>query len=267
MKAMTTLGSKTIRKVLTGVALGATVLVAAPAEAQVTVSGGVDFPSTYYFRGVKQEVDPAFTLQPFVDVGGALFSGDGGIKSVNLNVGSWNSIHTGSNDDDYDGAFYESDFYATMTLGFSNFSLATTYTAYGYPAPDFDTIHEIAFKGTMPHKIAPYGLIAFEFAEDEPGTYLELGIGPGVPLTQVMGATVTFPVRVAFDLGDYYGGDSGFAFFGAGATVVVPVNKISIKAGIDYLALSDTLKDLNYDADGDTSSNAFVFLVGVGFSF
>ena len=47
-----------------------------------------------------------------------------------------------------------------------------------YPSPDIDAIHENAFKGTATHKWAPYGLIAFEFAEDEPGTYLELGVGP-----------------------------------------------------------------------------------------
>ena len=270
MKAMTMFGSKAVRRMLAGAALGALVLAAAPAEAQVTVSGGVDFPSTYFFRGAKQEVDPAFTWQPFVDVGGALMSGDGTLKSVNLNVGSWNSIHTGSNSDVYDGSFYESDFYATLGLGFSNFTLATTYTAYGYPAPDFDTIHEIAFKGSMPHKIAPYGLIAFELEDgtDNPGTYLELGIGPGVPLNQVKGLTLTFPIRVAFDLNDYYVvGDSGFAFFGAGVTGVVPISKFSIKVGIDYLALSDTLESFNVDADGETSSSAFTFVVGVGFSF
>ena len=280
MKAMT-FGSKTVCRILAGVAMGASVLAATPADAQVAVSGGVDFPTTYYFRGAKQEVDPSpnlfGTVQPFVDVGGALMSGDGALKSVNLNVGSWNSFHFGSNEDLYDGSFYESDFYATLGLGFSNFTLATTYTAYMYPAAseevpggDLATIHEIAFKGSMPHKIAPYGLIAFEMEDgtDNPGTYLEFGIGPGIPLTQVMGATVTFPVRVAFDLNDYYAvGDSGFAFFGAGATAVFPINKFSIKAGIDYLALSDTLEALNKDEDGDTSSSAFVFLVGIGFSF
>jgi hypothetical protein len=240
----------------------------APAAAQVKVTGGVDIPTLYYFRGFRQETDPAFTMQPFVDVGGSLFSGDGSLKSASVNVGSWNSIHTGSNKDDYDGAFYESDFYATLGLGFSQFNLATTYTAYAYPAPEFDTIHEIAFKGTSTNRWAPYGMIAFEFAEDNPGTYLELGVGPTFPLRDGDGApTLTIPVRAAFDLKDYYGGDDKFGYFGVGGTVIIPRGKWSIKAAVDVLMLGDTLEGANFNQDGDTSQVGFVGLIGIGFAF
>jgi hypothetical protein len=252
------------------VAIGVLGIVVTPttASAQAKVTGGVDFPTLYYFRGFRQETDPALTVQPFVDVGAPLMSGDGTLKSASVNVGSWNSIHTGSNKDDFDGAFYESDFYATLGLGFSQFALATTYTAYAYPAPDFDTIHEIMFKGTSTHKWAPYGLIAFEFAEDNPGTYLELGVGPTFPLTDADGApTLTVPIRAAFDLKDYYGGDDKFGYFGVGGTVTIPRGKWSIKALVDVLLLGDTLEAVNFDDDGDTSQVGFVGLIGIGFSW
>lgn len=260
-------GRKSVRA---GVAAAAMMLLvnSGAAEAQVAVTGGVDVPSLYYFRGVRQEVDPKLTLQPFIDVGGSLMSdGQGTLKSATLNVGSFNSIHTGSNKDDF-GAFYESDVYATLGLSFDKFSLGTTYTAYTYPAPGFDTIHEIAFKGSFSNKLAPYGLVAFEFAEDNPGTYVELGVGPSFPLTSSEGGpTLTIPVRIAFDAKDYYGGDTGFSYFGIGGTVVIPRGKWSIKLAVDSMALSDTLKAYNTKEDGSSSKMTFVGTAGLGFSF
>ncbi len=43
---------------------------AAPADdpPPVKVTGGIDFPTLYLFRGIRQEGDPAFTLQPFVNL-------------------------------------------------------------------------------------------------------------------------------------------------------------------------------------------------------
>ncbi len=76
---------------------------------------------TYFFRGYRQESDPALTFQPFVDVA---IAGE----SASFNVGLWNSFHTGSLKDGGAG-FYETDFYAAVTVG----KLKATYTAYLYP--------------------------------------------------------------------------------------------------------------------------------------
>jgi hypothetical protein len=256
----------------------------APASAQVAVGAGVDFPSLYYFRGVRQETDPKLTMQPWVDVGGTLMEGDGALKSVSLNVGSWNSIHTGSNNDEevYDGSFYESDFYTTLGLGFGAFSLATTYTAYMYPAPEFDTIHEIAFKGSYSHMLAPYALLAIEFDDCDAcskGTYLELGVAPAFPLTDEEGGpTVTVPAKLSFDVNKYYDylwiedGEEGFAFFSVGGVVTYPMGDIgpgswSLRGGIDLLFLSDVLERGNFKEDGESSSVGFVGFGGISFSF
>ena len=86
-------------------ALAVTVLFAAPSPATaqddpnpgaLTFTGGVDFPTIYFFRGLRQEKDAALTTWPYGDLGIALFSGDGGLKSVGVNVGVWNSLHTGT---------------------------------------------------------------------------------------------------------------------------------------------------------------------------
>ena len=71
---------------------------AAPAgnTGAIKLTAGLDFPSTYYFRGIKQEVDPKLTMWPYGDVGITLASDDSGLKSVALNFGVWNSLHTGT---------------------------------------------------------------------------------------------------------------------------------------------------------------------------
>src|SRR5437588_7369991 len=54
------------------------------------LTAGVDFPSIYYFRGIRQEVEPKVTLWPYGDVGITL------AKRVSANVGVWNSLNIGS---------------------------------------------------------------------------------------------------------------------------------------------------------------------------
>ena len=54
---------------------------AAPATPSVTVLVGVEMPSLYLFRGIRQEADAAFTAQPYVDLGFAASD------RVNVNVG------------------------------------------------------------------------------------------------------------------------------------------------------------------------------------
>ena len=100
------------------------------------------------------------------------YSGDGGLKTVGVNFGTWNSLHKGpSGSDGPSGKFwYESDFYTTLSLGFGGgFTFGTTYTSYTSPNNMFSTVKEIAFKlgeddSAYLNKFAmkPYALFAFE---------------------------------------------------------------------------------------------------------
>ncbi len=181
------------RVVLAGV-LAVAVLLAAPLPAMaqddpnpgaLTFTGGLDFPTIYFFRGIRQETDPKLTMWPFGDLGIALFSGDGGLKSVGVNVGVWNSLHTGTSGSDGPGrVHYELDFYSTLALGFGGgVSVGTTYMAFTSPNGLFDTVNELSFKVSKAHMLAPYGFIAFELDDEgqadlgsNKGTYLELGV-------------------------------------------------------------------------------------------
>jgi len=253
---------------------------AAPADPNpgaLTFTGGVDFPSKYVFRGLVQEADSKLTLFPYGDIGIALFSGEGGIKSASVNFGVWNALMTGSSGTD--GAsghsHYEEDFYTTLTLGFDKgFSLGTTYTAYTSPNLSFGTVHELAFKVAKTHFVNPYGLIAFELSGqadggESEGTYAELGVGPAWTLAEGK-AIVTVPVKFGFSLNDYYEGPEGdekFGYFQIGGQIAAPLtsstNKFgvwTVKGGIDIYAFGDTPKAFN---NGDGSKVVATFGIGV----
>src|SRR3954470_379925 len=137
-----------------------------PNPGAITISGATDAANAYMFRGIRQE-DENLILWPYVDLGIALHSGDGVLKSVGVNIGTWNSLHRGlSGSSGPSGKFwYESDFYATFAVGLGGgVSLGTTYTAYTSPNGMFSTIKEIAVKASADAKgLKPYALLAFEF--------------------------------------------------------------------------------------------------------
>jgi hypothetical protein len=181
----------------------------------------------------------------------AVYSGNGGLKSVGLNFGTWNSLNTG--DTGADGPtgklWYESDFYATLAFGLGGgASLSTTYTAYTSPNNAFTTVKEIAFKVGVDDSgylgkaaVKPYALVAFEFdtapgvgqadGGSSAGRYLELGVAPGYAGSR---ASVSVPVKVGISLADYYElnigtaaaplfVDNRFGYFSVAGLVTVPL--------------------------------------------
>ncbi len=253
-----------------------------PNPGAITFTGGFDVlpGSAYIFRGITQESDPKITLWPYGDIGIALQSGDGAIKSTSLNFGVWNSLHTGSAglDGPSGQLHYELDFYATLGLGFARgFALATTYTSYTSPNSMFGTVQELAFKVSKAHWLNPYGTVAFELdgAADghHSGNYLELGVGPSWPL---MGgkATIAVPLKLGMSVGEYYespldGEDKAFGFFDVGALLTVPVGSQpgrfgswNFHAGADLLFLGETTEYFN-----NGESTKVTGLLGIGVSY
>ena len=282
------------------------ILLAVPAAAQtaadpdpnpgnMTLTGSFDVVSTYMFRGIRQNAT-GVALWPVADLGVAVYSGDGGLKSATVNVGTWNSLNTG--DTGLDGPsgelWYESDFYSKLSLGFGGGATgAVLYTAYTSPNNTFTTVKEIAFQlnvddSTYLGKAAlkPYALVAFEFdaapgigqadAGANGGTYLELGVAPGYAGSRL---TLTVPVKVGLSLDDYYElnvgtaaqpvfEDSTFGYFSVAALATVPLGGTTnfgswnVHGGVEYQALGDTTTVLNGGDD-----HRFIGSVGVGFSY
>ena len=255
-----------------------------PNPGAITFTGGFDVlpGSAYVFRGITQESDPKITMWPYGDIGIALQSGDGAIKSTSLNFGVWNSLHTGSAglDGPSGQLHYELDFYATLGLGFSRgFALGTTYTSYTSPNSMFGTVKEIALKLSKTHMLNPYGLVAMELGGDaapaadggNPGTYLELGVGPTFPLME-SGLAVTVPFKLGMSLKDYYegfDGDQKFGFVDIGALLTMPIKGIppsygawNFHAGADLFFFGKTTEALN---SGDNMKVTGLFGIGVSY--
>jgi hypothetical protein len=297
--------NRAMRYGMAGLAAALVVCLAAPASAQeptdpnpgnITMTGGIDFLNTYMFRGIRQD-DSGLITWPYADLGVAVYSGDGSLKSVGINVGTWNSLHTGvtGSDNTTNGKlWYESDFYATLGLGLGGgVSVGTTYTAYTSPNSMFTTVKEFAFKVAADDTaflgraaLKPYALVAFEFdtaqsrgqadAGLNAGSYLELGVAPGYAGSV---ASISVPVKLGLSLADYYElnvgtadapvfEDNKFGFFSVAGIVTVPIGGTTslgawnVHGGIEFQALGDTTKVIN-GGDGSKIIGSF----GIGFSY
>jgi hypothetical protein len=266
-----------------GLSTAAAAQAASPNAGNITLTVGMDSPSTYVFRGIVQETDPTFTVQPYGDVGLALFSGSGGIKSVDLNFGVWSSLNTGTSGTGgpTEKLHYEEDFYSALTLGFArDMSLGIAYTAYTSPNAMFGTTHELAVSVGLGTRLAAYGLLAQELKGGadggaHTGTYLELGAAPGWDLADGR-ASVAVPVKLGLSLGDYYespldGEDSTFGFFDVGVQFTMPLTGVpagfgswDIHGGMNVVVLSDTT--MLFTESGDDRSK-LIGTVGIGFSY
>jgi hypothetical protein len=256
------------------------------ADERVTVAGGLDFRNVYMFRGVRQD-DTGVIAWPNAEVGVRLHSGNTGLTSARLRVGTWNSVHSGwaGSDGPSGKRWYESDIYATVALGFGNAAtLNTTYTTYRSPNKMFTTVKEISVTvaidrvGIGRAALKPYGLVAFEL-DTKPGIgqldggfksgrYLELGVSPGYPARRI---GIAVPVKVGLSLGNYYelaGKDRKFGYASVAGLVTVPLggtansNGWNLHGGVEYQLLGDMAKAIN---NGDGSKT--IGSVGVGFSY
>jgi len=270
--------------------LGATAGSASAQTKRATFNGAIDFPTVYFFRGIRQEADPKFTTFVAGDVGVSLLAdGSGGVKTAGVNFGTWNAFLTGSSGSEpltTKGPFYESDLYASLTLGFGTVSFTPMFTAYTSPNDVFKTVNEISFKVAHASKAAPYALVAFELGGDDggqadggssAGTYLELGIGPSWPIADGK-ATIAIPVKLGLSLKDYYEmrtsattfEDNKFGYLVGGALVTVPMSggKWNIHGGIDFYGLGDTTGAANADPDdGDPRKSWVIASGGIGVTF
>jgi uncharacterized protein (TIGR02001 family) len=266
----------------TVLAVAAGTLLAAPAVAQdapaatpvVAFSGGIDVVNRYMFRGIRQNSEGMATW-PWFDFGVTAFEGDGGLKKVGINVGTWNSAHSKP------GSWYESDVYATLGLGFGGgVSIGTTYTSYTSPDDLFTHVKELAVKLSVDDSaylgagaLKPYALFAAELSTEpgmyqadgglKGGKYLELGVAPGYSGSK---ASLAIPLKVGLSVGDYYelnGVDNKFGFFSAAGIVTVPMGSHwNVHGGVEVQALGDTTEALN---GGDSSRVIGSF--GIGFAY
>ena len=258
-----------------------------PDPGTLTITGRIDFLNQYIFRGVRQ-TSTGIAMWPAGDLGIRMHSGDGALKVVRINVGAWNSLHTGDTGSDGPPGklWYESRFSGTLGLRFGGgVSLDTTYTAFTSPNDMFTTVKEMAVRLAVDDRAAlggaalrPYALVAFEVdaAPGEgqldgglhAGKYLELGITPGFAAGR---ASIAFPVSLGLSLGNYYelaNEDHAFGFASVAGIVSVPLRRPAsfgawnVHAGVEYQAFGNTTQAFN---GGDGSK--VIGSIGIGFSY
>jgi hypothetical protein len=275
---------------LFGLVFGGTTGTVSAQSKRATFNGAVDFPTVYFFRGIRQEADPKFTTFVAGDLGISLLSdGSGSVKTAGINFGTWNAFLTGTSGSEplTDSPFYESDLYASLTLGLGGgVSLTPMFTAYTSPNDVFKTVKEISFKVAHANKAATYALVAFEMGGDdsgqadggsELGTYLELGIGPSWPIADGK-ATIAVPVKVGLSLKDYYElrvssstiEDKKFGYIDGGVLVTVPMSggKWNVHGGVDVFGLGDMTGAANANLDtGEARKSWIIASGGIGVTF
>jgi hypothetical protein len=286
--------------------------VAAPVSAQddpnpgaITIAGAFDVTNAYMFRGIPQD-ESGVIMWPAFDLGVALRSSDSGLRSLGVNFGTWNSLHTGNAglDGPSEQLWYESDFYATLGFGFGGgVSASATYTAYTSPNGMFTTVKELSFKVGADDSaylgrfaVKPYAIVAFELDTEpfmgqadgglESGQYLELGAAPGFGWA-AGGGSVAFPVKVGLSLADYYetvsldpngdpiSTDDTFGFFSVAGIVTVPFSTMptrfgtwNVHGGVEYQRLGER-NGLILDAINDATGETEQdqFIISVGIGF
>jgi hypothetical protein len=235
-----------------------------------SVAAGLDVANVYVFRGVRQN-STGLVAWPAVDFSGRVFSGDGPLRRVTVNGGSWNSLHTGDTGSDGPMAksWYESRLRGGVDFHFGlGVSVGTSYTAYISPNDLFTNAREVGIRVAIDDAqsrggaaVHPYALIALE-TNAAPGTgqldgglhagrYLELGATPGYAGRRI---SLTVPIKVGMSLRDYYelgDRDNRFGFASVGGFVSAPIGEASkigrlrARGGIEVQRLGETTRVFN----------------------
>jgi hypothetical protein len=252
----------------------------------LSLSGGTDFTTGYFFRGYKEQ-DEGLIVQPYAtltfNVPQLQKIGGSGL-SISPYVGTWNSIHTSNAAARKSPAnWYETDMIGGVNLTDGPFTLGLVYTFYMSPSGNFRDTQELGVTvayddsklGLLPVALNPHVGVYRElnhsanFEKQGPGTYLEVGIEPSTDV-KLFGTTVTFslPTLVGFGFDDYYGSDSlGYTSVGVKASVPLPFpdsfGEWKLTASVLYLHdFADAAK-----ASNSGHADEVIGTVGVGFSF
>ncbi len=238
-----------------------------PNSGRISLTGSLDATNAYLFRGIPQD-DTKVILWPVIDAGVALS------PRFKVNVGLWNSLHTGATGVDGPSGklWYESDFYSSLTYTAGGISVGAIYTGYTSPNNAFATVQELGIKVAQGGRLKPYVLAAFELkgqadGGDAKGRYLEVGGAP----SWGSALSLAVPVKVGISLGDYYEllaaqGDERFGFFSVAGTLTRTMSSgaygsWNVHGGVEYLLLGDRNKLVL------GSDSKVVGSVGVGFSY
>jgi hypothetical protein len=262
-----------------------------PNTGGLTLSGGVDYTTAYFFRGYNQE-DARLIVQPWATIGFSLLDSDN--LDISAYLGTWTSLHAQPSAGDGD-IIYETDYYAGVDFSSGPFTLGVIYTAYTYPSNVFGSIQEFGAKlsyrdGDMmkklgvPFALSPYVGYYIETSDENAGGtqdhYLEVGIAPSFSVGNSV--TIGVPVVLGMSPDHYYldsdGHNEFFGYLSVGLTASVPLplpakyGAWALTGSVTYLQLlADNVQQLNDNpsdgGQGDGEEYKIIGKVGVSFSY
>jgi hypothetical protein len=267
---------------------------------RITGSFGTQVVSQYISRFVLYE-NQGVIVQPYLNLDFSLFDNkDGFVKSASIIGGIWSSIHShhptppGTSGGGVQ-AWYELDWSigakAKLAGGFDASVIYSEFTSpsRGLPDSSKNIIINVGFDDTPyleKFAVHPYAQVLIETdgmvgTDPDNGTYLELGINPGITFdeTGTYPITLSLPVAAGFSLGNFYNdGQGNSEFFGGvriGLDASVPLTFMNnagygtwtANAGATWWIFGDGVKDANEVAAGNNPSGALVVNAGVNCNF
>jgi len=257
--------------------------VQAPVQTAITGDFGVQFVSAYFTRGLMQQNQGAIA-QPYADLYFALYSGDGLINKVSLNLSIWASIqshHPGNLSTVKD--WYEFDYTPGVAVTFAkNFTLTTSYFEFDSPAGYFGSARSLNFNLAFDdtdylHAFAlhPHFTYLRELSGiaglGKHGNYYEVGITPGLaPIAApfIGPVTFTFPITAGFGSSGFYL-NNGYGYTSVAVNASVPMSFVPAQFGAWTFTTGATYYNLNGNIAATDAGrhNDWVFNGGVGVTF
>lgn len=250
-------------------------------ESCITGDIGMDVYSKYVFHGLTLE-NQGGILQPYADLAFKLYSGEGALNEVSLNLGIWNSFHSHHTVASTTRGWYEFDFLAGVSFTFmKNLVFTPSYVYYSSPGDYFESSHNLRLQlayndADLLHAFAlhPYFFAELELdgksgnGSDE-GVYYEVGIAPGFEAGPV---AISFPIKAGFGSNEYYSENSGYGFFSAGIAASYGMKFVPECYGVWTLSAGATYFNYGNPGNGADSvksdiSNDVVFNGGLKVAF
>ncbi len=234
-----------------------------------------DATTAYFYHGIIQE-DTGPILQPAAKLTVNVYEQDD--LKIDAIAGVWNSFHgqktAAQTHGDFTEYWYECDLIGGVVVTKGKVSLTGTYTILTSPSDAYETVQELDFTLAYDDSdqlgkfaLHPYALLGIETGADasdgansDAGTYLELGVAPGLSVD--VGQTpvaISFPASVGLSLNDYYqnaaGDDDTFGFAQVGAKAAIPLpfgdryGTWTLNAGVSALFLGDNTSEYNGGQD------------------
>ncbi len=259
-------------------------------ESCITGDLGVNVVSQYVSRGLIFENQGAI-IQPYADLYFKLYSGEGFLNDISLNLGIWNSFQSEHTDagavsggSPSTPGWYEFDFTAGVAFTFAkNFTFTPSYYTFLSPNDGFSTFQglNLALGYDDSDLLGAFALhpkvqVLFELENkagngSSEGVYYELGLSPGFAVGPV---AVTIPLTVGFGSSDFYASNRGFGFFSGGVNLGYAITSIpecygtwTVSAGATYYYLGSALSSFNVPSVRSSGNDEFVFSGGLSVAF